>query len=54
MSSFKKDELEEMTKKLTDMVEQFVTYDIEITSIGTQKGLAKQRQNEQKGTQFVI
>ena len=54
MSSFTKEELEEMTKKITDMVEQFVTYDIEITSTGTRKGLAKQRENEQQGLRFVI
>ena len=54
MSSFNKEELEEMAKKITSMVEQFVTYDIEITSTGTRKGLAKQRENEQQGTRFVI
>ncbi len=54
MSSFNKEELEEMAKKLTSMVEQFVTYDIEITSTGTRKGLAKQRENEQQGLRFVI
>jgi hypothetical protein len=54
MSSFTKEELEEMTKKLFNMVEQFITYDIEITSTGTRKGLAKQRENEQQDTRFVI
>ncbi len=54
MSSFTKEELEEMTKKITGMVEQFVTYDIEITSTGTRKGLAKQRENDQQGLRFVI
>ena len=54
MSSFTKEELEEMTKKLINMVEQFITYDIEITSTGTRKGLAKQRENEQQNTRFVI
>ncbi len=54
MSSFNKEELEEMAKKITGMVEQFVTYDIETTSTGTRKGLAKQRENEQQGTRFVI
>ena len=47
-------DIEEMTKKITDMVEQFVTYDIEMTNTGTRKGLAKQRENEQQGTRFVI
>jgi hypothetical protein len=54
MSSFTKEELEEMTKKLINMVEQFIAYDIEITSTGTRKGLAKQRENEQQETRFVI
>ena len=54
MSNFTKEELEEMTKKLINMVEQFITYDIEITSTGTRKGLAKQRENEQQDTRFVI
>ncbi len=54
MSSFNKEELEEMAKKVTSMVEQFVKYDIEMTSTGTRKGLAKQRENEQQGTRFVI
>ncbi len=54
MSSFSKEELEEMTRKITSMVEQFVTYDIEITGTGTRKGLAKQRENEQQGLRFVI
>jgi hypothetical protein len=36
------------------MVEQFIAYDIEITSTGTRKGLAKQRENEQQETRFVI
>jgi hypothetical protein len=54
MSSFTQDELEEMAKKITGMVEQFITYDIEITNTGTRKGLAKQRENEHQGTRFVI
>jgi len=54
MSSFTQEELEEMKKKITDMVEQFITYDIEITNTGTRKGLAKQRENEEQGTRFVI
>ena len=54
MSSFTQEELEEMMKKITDMVEQFITYDIEITNTGTRKGLAKQRENEEQGTRFVI
>ena len=54
MSSFTKEELEEMAKKVTGMVEQFVTYDIETTNAGILKGLAKQGENEQHGPRFVI
>jgi hypothetical protein len=38
MSSFTKEELEEMAKKVTGMVEQFVTYDIKTTNTGILKG----------------
>ena len=41
-------------KKITDIVEQFITYDIETTNTGIMKGLDKQGENEQNGTQFVI
>jgi len=54
MSSFTKEELEEMAKKISDIVEQFITYDIETTNTGILKGLDKQGENEQNGTQFVI
>ena len=43
MSNFTRDELEEMAKTVTNMVEQFVSYDIEVTNEGMRKGLAKQR-----------
>jgi hypothetical protein len=39
------------------MVEKFMEYDIEITNEGMQKGVAKQREQEQLGQQgnhFVI
>lgn len=54
MSNFTKEELEEMAKKITGIVEQFITYDIETTNTGILKGLDKQGENEQKGTRFVI
>ncbi len=54
MSNFTKEELEEMTKKITGIVEQFITYDIETTNTGILKGLNKQRKNEQNETKFVI
>jgi hypothetical protein len=54
MSNFTKEELEEMTKKITGIVDQFITYDIETTNTGILKGLNKQRKNEQNETKFVI
>ena len=54
MANFTKEELEEMAKKITGIVEQFITYDIETTNTGIQKGLNKQRKNEQNETKFVI
>jgi hypothetical protein len=54
MSSFNQEELEEMAKILTGMVEGFIKYDIEITDRGTRKGLAKQRAQEQQDSRFVI
>ena len=54
VSNFTKEELEEMATKITGIVEQFITYDIEITNTGIQRGLTKHRENEQNGTQFVI
>ncbi len=54
MSNFNKEELEEMAKKITDIVEQFLTYDIETTNTGIMKGLDKQGENEQSRPEFVI
>jgi hypothetical protein len=54
MSSFTRDELEEMAKTITDLVEKFIAYDIEVTNKGMQKGLEKQRAAEQQGIRFVI
>src|SRR5512136_2444330 len=57
MSNFTKEELEEMSQTILNMVEKFIEYDIEITDEGMQKGVAKQREQEQlgqKGNHFVI
>lgn len=54
MSSFTKEELEEMSRTVTEMVERFVEYDIEMTNKGMVKGLAKQRATRQEGVRFVI
>ena len=54
MSSFSKEELEEMTRKITDLVEQFIIYDIETTNTGILKGFGKQGENKKNETPFVI
>lgn len=54
MSNFNRDELKEMATMITNMVEKFIAYDIEITNQGMQKGLAKQRAANQQGVRFVI
>ena len=53
MSNFTKEELEEMAKKIAGIVEQFITYNIEIGKTGILKGLDKQEENEQNKNQFV-
>ena len=57
MSNFTKEELEEMSQTIIGMVEKFIEYDIEITDEGMQKGVAKQREQDelgQQGNHFVI
>jgi hypothetical protein len=54
MSNFTKEELEEMSQTIISMVEKFIEYDIEITDEGMQKGVAKQREQEDQGNHFVI
>ncbi len=39
ISIFSKEDLEEMTKKLTDFTRSFVKYDLEMTNLGINKGL---------------
>jgi len=53
MSTFTRDELEEMARTLTGMVERFIEYDIKITEEGMRKGLAK-RKAAREGVRFVI
>jgi hypothetical protein len=53
MSTFDQNELEEMTRTITTMVEQFMEYDIKMTEEGMRKGLAKQRATRE-GVRFVI
>ena len=52
MSQFTREELLDISDKLIDMVTVFVEYDREITDYGMQKGLGKQR--EEQENRFVI
>jgi hypothetical protein len=54
MSNFTQKELYEMTKTMTDMVTQFIDYDVKVTNMGMEKGLAKRRASRQQGISFVI
>jgi len=53
MSTFTREELEEMVKTITGMVEALIEYDIKVTDEGMRKGLAKQRASRE-GIRFVI
>ena len=52
MSQFSQQELLEISDKLIDMVTDFIEYDRDITDYGMQKGLGKQREEEEN--RFVI
>jgi hypothetical protein len=52
MAQFTRDELQEMSDTLIDMVFKFVEYDMDITDEGMKKGVGKQR--EDSGRPFVI
>ncbi|HUS78982.1 MAG TPA: DUF2153 family protein [Patescibacteria group bacterium] len=54
MSTFTREELDEMARNITEMVEKFVAFDIEVTNQGMNKGLAKQRAENQQNVRFVI
>ena len=43
MASFSLQELEEMNKKITSFVEDFLKYDVEITQIGARKSLEAEK-----------
>ena len=53
MSTFTREELEEMAKTIAGMAEEIIEYDIKVTEEGMRKGLAKQR-STREGIQFVI
>jgi hypothetical protein len=52
MSQFTRDELQEMSDRIIDMVAGFIEYDMDVTDRGMQKGLGKQRDEDQ--SRFVI
>jgi hypothetical protein len=52
MSQFTRDELQLMSDTIIDMVTGFIEYDRDVTDQGMQKGLGKQREDEQN--RFVI
>lgn len=52
MSQFNRDELQEMSDRIIDMVTGFIEYDLDVTDRGMQKGLGKQRDEDQ--SRFVI
>ncbi len=52
MSQFTRDELQGMSDTVIDMVVGFIEYDMDVTNQGMQKGLGKQREDEQN--RFVI
>jgi hypothetical protein len=54
MANFSKEELDEMSGVVLNMVEKWVEYDIEITDEGMQKGVEKQRAEQEQGNHFVI
>jgi len=53
MSTFNKEELDQMARTIIEMTEKFIEYDIAITDEGMRKGFAKQREQDE-GSHFVI
>ncbi|RJS76405.1 DUF2153 domain-containing protein [Candidatus Bathyarchaeota archaeon] len=47
MVSFKREELEEMNKKLIGFIEEFIKYDIEVTEKGANKSVVAQQARRQ-------
>jgi hypothetical protein len=48
MASFKLEELEEMNKKLTEYIQDFIKYDIYVTEKGADKNLAMQKARQEE------
>lgn len=43
MAAFKREELEEMNKRITELAESFLKYDVEATQLGSQKSLGTKK-----------
>jgi hypothetical protein len=43
MSAFKEEELEEMNRRITELTESFIKYDVEVTQLGAGKNLKRKR-----------
>ena len=43
MAAFKKEELDEMNKRITEFTEAFIKYDVEVTQQGVRKNLRTKR-----------
>ena len=58
ISIFTKEDLEQMTKKLTDFTRSFVKYDLEMTNLGINKGLKApkvvKKKKEDRNDRFYV
>jgi len=43
MSAFKEEELEEMNRRIMELTESFIKYDVEVTQLGAGKNLTRKR-----------
>lgn len=48
MATFKKEELDEMNKRITEFTESFIEYDLEATKIGVEKSLKVRKKVERR------
>lgn len=49
MTIFSQEELQKMTKELTGFARSFVTFDLEITKFGAEKGLKESKSDKRRG-----
>jgi len=48
MTSFEKEELDEMSKRITEFTESFIKYDLEVTKKGVEQGLRARTRVERR------